>query len=165
MQPHGEAIYAIAPPVGGTRAHLVRVACVLLFAFTSAGVLPGSAVAATPETPPQSTAGASNGGVATATTGGTVSIGEITTGVNTGNSITTGDISGSADITGGEIAYPTDVNISQEIAPPIADASGGDAGQAQGAPSDGQVDVNIDNTDKNVNNNKSKSSSTINTGG
>jgi hypothetical protein len=164
MQPHGDAIYAGAPQAVRIRALLVRVACVLVLAITSAGVLPSGAAAATPETPPQSTAGASNGGVATATTGGNVSIGEITTGVNTGNSITTGDISGSADITGGEIAYPTDVNVSLQTGPPIADASGGDGGQATGAPPGDQVDVNIDNTDKNVNDNRSKASSTINTG-
>lgn len=164
MQPHGDGFCATAPRDVRIRAHLVRAASVVLLTVAILGVLPCAAGAATPKTPPQSTAGASNGGVATATTGGNVSIGEITTGVNTGNSITTGDISGSADITGGEIAYPTDVNVSLETGPPIADASGGDGGQATGAPPGDQVDVNIDNADKNVNDNRSEANSTINTG-
>lgn len=74
--------------------------------------------------------GASNGGVASATTGGDVDIGQIITGENTGNSIATGDISGSAEISGGEIDYPTDVTVSLILGPPIATADGGDAGTA-----------------------------------
>jgi hypothetical protein len=110
---------------------------------------------------PQS-AGASNGGIATASTGGEVNIGEIVTGENTGNSIVTGDISGSADISGGDIDYPTDVMVVQELGPPVADASGGDGGQAGTTPGDGTTDIIIDNTDKNTNENTSDSNAVIN---
>jgi hypothetical protein len=144
---------------------LLRVCCAAMLALMSAGICHHGASAKSGDTPSESTAGASNGGVATATNGNSViTIGEITTGENTGNSIDTGDISGSAEIYGGEIGSPTDVDLLVDSGPRLADASGGDNGQATGAPPGGQVDVNIDNTDKNINDNKSKAVSTINTG-
>jgi hypothetical protein len=90
--------------------------------------------------------GASNGGVASATTGGDVEIGQIITGENTGNSIATGDISGPAEISGGEIDYPTDVTVSLMLGPPIATADGGDEGTASTSDDDSQSegDVNKD---------------------
>lgn len=98
--------------------------------------------------------GASNGGVASASTDGDIDIGEITTGENTGNSIMTGDIAGSAELNGGEIDYPTNVNISQNLEAPIALAGGGDNGVASGPGLEPpELNVNIDNRDKN--NNKS----------
>ncbi len=98
--------------------------------------------------------GASNGGVASATTDGDIDIGEIVTGENTGNSINTGDIAGSAELHGGEIDYPTNVNISQNLEAPIALAGGGDNGVASGPGLEPpELNVNIDNRDKN--NNKS----------
>jgi hypothetical protein len=93
--------------------------------------------------------GASNGGIASASSGGNVSIGEIVTGENTGNSIVTGDIYGAADIGGGDIDYPTDVNVTLEVGPPIASADGGDGGQATAPSPEGpQYDVNINNRDR-----------------
>lgn len=95
--------------------------------------------------------GASNGGVASATTGGNISIGTIVTGENTGNSIQTGNISGPAELNGGEIDYPTNVNVSQDLSSPIATADGGDGGVAS-PPFDGSdVTVDINNRDRNNN--------------
>jgi hypothetical protein len=108
-------------------------------------------------TPTTVQTGASNGGTANASSGGNVNIGEIVTGENTGNSISTGNIAGEAQISGGDIDYPTDVNVTLEIGPPIADASGGDGGQAAGPTTEPpQYNVNIDNTDKNRNDNRSE---------
>ena len=100
--------------------------------------------------------GASNGGVASASSGGNVSIGQIITGENTGNSIQTGNITGSADIAGGDIDYPTDVNVTQNTGPVVASSDGGDYGTATGPTPDGPTyNVKIDNTDKNKNDNRS----------
>ena len=96
--------------------------------------------------------GASNGGIASATTGGNISIGTIVTGENTGNSIQTGDISGPANLDGGEIDYPTNVNVSQDLSSPIATADGGDGGVASGPSSEPpEYNVNINNRDRNNN--------------
>ena len=100
--------------------------------------------------------GASNGGIASASSGGSVQIGQIITGENTGNSIQTGDIGGVADINGGEIDYPTEVNVTQGTGPVISTADGGDYGTATGPTPDGPTyNVKIDNTDKNKNDNRS----------
>ncbi|MCA9880893.1 MAG: hypothetical protein KC442_24010, partial [Thermomicrobiales bacterium] len=124
--------------------------CVLGLAF---GVAASGALADSRKDGTQNT-GASNGGVATATTDGDITIGEIVTGENTGNSISTGNIAGSAELHGGEIDYPTNVNITQNIEAPIAVASGGDYGVASGPGLEPpELNVNIDNRDKN--NNKS----------
>ena len=98
------------------------------------------AIGAESATPEMQQAGASNGGVASATTGGNIDIGQIITGENTGNSIATGDISGPAAINGGEIDYPTDVTISQILGPPIATADGGDDGTASSSVDDSESD-------------------------
>lgn len=103
--------------------------------------------------------GASNGGVASASTDGDITIGEIVTGENTGNSISTGNIAGSAELHGGEIDYPTNVTISQNLEAPIALAGGGDNGVASGPGLEPpELNVNIDNRDKN--NNKSTATGT-----
>jgi len=100
------------------------------------------------EAPEPQAAEASNGGVASATTDGDVDIGQIVTGENTGNSIVTGDITGPAEIDGGEIDYPTDVTITQILGPPVATADGGDEGTANASDDDSQ------NDDKNNGNGK-----------
>jgi hypothetical protein len=140
---------------------VLRAGLALALALTMASAL-APALRAEPDSGDPQSAGASNGGIATASTGGEVNIGEIVTGENTGNSIVTGDISGSADISGGDIDYPTDVLVVQELGPPIADASGGDGGQAGTTPGDGTTDITIDNTDKNSNKNTSDSNAVIN---
>ena len=140
---------------------LRRAGLALMLALTMASALaPG--LRAEPDSGDPQLAGASNGGIATASTGGEVNIGEIVTGENTGNSIVTGNISGSADISGGDIDYPTDVNVVQELGPPVADASGGEGGQAGTTPGDATTDITIDNTDKNTNDNRSDSNAVIN---
>jgi hypothetical protein len=102
------------------------------------------------------TTGASNGGIASASSGGEIHIGTIVTGENTGNSISTGNIAGSAELHGGEIDYPTNVNVYQNDAPVIASADGGDYGQASAPTGDGpEVAIDIDNADKNRNDNRS----------
>jgi hypothetical protein len=148
--------------VGGTALRAARVCDALIrFGFAAAiaigcgSALSGAAVAESKDAVPTIT-GASNGGIASASTGGNVSIGQIITGENTGNSIVTGDITGNAELSGGDIDYPTDVVVSQELGPPIATADGGDYGEAK-APSTKppEYNVNIDNTDKNRNDNRS----------
>jgi hypothetical protein len=107
------------------------------------------------------TAAAGNGGTATSTSGGEVQIGQIVTGENTGNAITTGDVSGSAEIAGGDIDYPVNVNVSLNNAPLVADASGGDSNEAVATDKDeaanqgGNADVKI------VNENDNRSSADI----
>ena len=162
MPPHGYHSRVAVLPEIDIPGVLIRCCCAAILALISVGALYQGVDAASDDTPSESTTGASNGGVATATNGNSViTIGEITTGENTGNSIETGDISGSAEIYGGEIGSPTDVDLLVDSGPQLADASGGDGGQATGA-DPAQVDVNIDNTDKNINDNKSKAISTIN---
>jgi hypothetical protein len=117
----------------------VGVAVAVTLAGTSAFI---PAVGADSTTPELHQADASNGGVASATTGGEVDIGQIITGENTGNSIITGDISGPAAFDGGEIDYPTDVTISQILGPPIATADGGDEGTASSSDDDSESDGN-----------------------
>ena len=110
------------------------------------------------------TAEAGNGGTATSTSGGEVNIGQIITGENTGNTIITGNISGPAEISGGEIDYPTDVNVSLNNAPLVADASGGDTNEASAtdnggaANQDGEADIKV------INKNDNESNAVITTG-
>ena len=102
------------------------------------------------------TTGASNGGIASASSGGEIHIGTIVTGENTGNSISTGDIAGAAELHGGEIDYPTTVNVYQNDAPIISTADGGDYGTASPPEGDGpEVDIDINNEDRNRNDNRS----------
>ena len=127
---------------------LRRFACACGAALTAVSLLAAGASADHLDSGPITT-GASNGGIASASSGGNVNIGEIITGENTGNSISTGDIGGVADISGGEINYPTEVNVTLNVGPPIASADGGDGGQAAPPSGDGaQVDVDINNKDK-----------------
>jgi hypothetical protein len=139
MHPTGIASSGTATRVAWLAHGVVRVgvALVVTLAGTSA-LIP--AIGAESTTPELQQAGASNGGVASATTGGNVDIGQIITGENTGNAIATGDISGPAAIDGGEIDYPTDVTISQILGPPIATADGGDDGTASSSDDDSESD-------------------------
>ena len=129
----------------GTAARLARgavgAAVVVALAGTSAFI---PAVGADSSTPEVQEADASNGGDASATTGGSVDIGQIITGENTGNSIVTGDISGPAAFDGGEIDYPTDVTISQILGRPIATADGGDEGTANTSDDNSQSEGDVD---------------------
>jgi hypothetical protein len=141
------------------RGMLIRGGCVAVIALMTASVAPVDATARGArggQTPDQQiiNTGASNGGTASASSGGNVNIGQIVTGENTGNSIATGDVAGESNISGGDINYPTDVNVSLNVGPPIASADGGDYGSATApSPKPPEYTVNIDNKSKN--NNKS----------
>ena len=89
----------------------------------------------------QDVASAGNGGTATASAnGGAVSVGNVNSGGNTGNSIAVGDTGGwvcdkwgkctgsdgSVAIDGGTVTSSTDISISANGGVAIADASGGD---------------------------------------
>ncbi len=150
MQPDVSGKGGVGCGLPGVRSMLVCAAQIgaLTLALTLAFVS-GASADSDDETP--NITGASNGGIASATTGGNISIGTIVTGENTGNSIATGDISGPANLSGGEIDYPTNVNVSQDLSSPIATADGG-AGGVAAPPVDGaDVDVRINNRDKNNN--------------
>ena len=129
MQPNVSWKGVIAPLAAPIRRALIRGGCIAVLTLTCGTALPAVGQAESSDETTQST-GASNGGVASAETGGEVNIGQIVTGENTGNSIVTGNISGSAEIDGGEIDYPTDDTVSLELGPPIATADGGDQGEA-----------------------------------
>ena len=148
MQPTGENLGAGGERRAGRNLLPHRFAIAATAALVAAGLTVTVAGADPLSSGPINT-GASNGGVASASSGGNVNIGEIVTGENTGNSIVTGDIYGAADIAGGDIDYPTDVNVTLNVGPPIASADGGDGGQATAPSPEGpEYDVNIDNTDR-----------------
>jgi hypothetical protein len=145
------------------RGELVRVVGAAMVALALGCLVVGRAGAESPDAGAQS-AEASTGGTASSSADGNVAIDQIITGENTGNSIVTGDIGGPAELNGGEIAYPTEVNVSLNIAPQISDASGGDAGKATTThetvpPKD---DITIDNTVINRNENKNTNRNEVN---
>jgi hypothetical protein len=155
MQPQGEfpCVTDRRPALRGTApGFVVRAAAVALIGVG----LSAAGAAAHPESGGPINTGASNGGIATASSGGNVNIGEIVTGENTGNSIVTGDIGGVADISGGEINYPTDVNVTLNVGPPIASADGGDYGRAVAPSPEGpEFIANLDINNENKTNNRS----------
>jgi hypothetical protein len=100
----------------------------------------------------------STGGVATAEGNSSVVTGDIITGLNTGHSVDTGGATnGDVIVTVDAMSSDANLEVTAEIGPQIADASGGDGGEAATSPgSDPPVyNVNIDNTDKNRNDNRS----------
>jgi hypothetical protein len=71
-------------------------------------------------------ASAGNGGFASANAqGGTVSMGDINSGGNTGNVISVGNTQGGVRVSGGNVSNQTDVSVSADGGTAIADASGG----------------------------------------
>jgi hypothetical protein len=154
MQPVGYSDRIFTPRPARLRGALLRLACAAALSLTCGSVVFANAGADDREFDSVEV-GASNGGTANATSGGNVNIGEIVTGENQGNSINTGDIVGNAEINGGTIDYPTDVDVSQDIGPLIASADGGDEGKAEGpATKPPEYNVNIDNIDKDKNINR-----------
>jgi hypothetical protein len=141
----------------------VRVVGATMFALALGRLVVGGVGAESPDAGAQS-AEASTGGTASSTADGNVAIDQIITGENTGNSIVTGDIGGPAELNGGEIAYPTEVNVSLTFDPQISDASGGDAGKAatsrENTPPKDDIDIAIDNTVTNRNENKNTNENT-----
>ena len=170
MQPTGIASNGTAPRAARLRGARVRVGIALVVSLAGASAhIPtlGAELTATDmqASEPQA-AEASNGGVASATTGGEVNIGRIITGENTGNSIITGDISGPAEIDGGEIDYPTDVTVSLILGPPVATADGGDDGTATASDDDslseGDKDTGKDGEDITIiNRNENRSNAKV----
>ena len=147
MQATQQCQYGTAPRAARLRGASVRVGIAVAVALAGMIALLPAAVAQPPATEPQVAQG-SNGGVASAITGGEVNIGQIITGENTGNSIVTGDVAGAAEIDGGAIDYPTDVTVSLEIGPPSATADGGDEGTANASDDDSQRDDGNTNAGK-----------------
>jgi hypothetical protein len=99
----------------------------------------------------------STGGVATATGSSSVTTGDIVTGYNTGHTVETGGTSnGDLTVTVDAMSSAADLEVVAEIGPQIADASGGDNGKSTTTPgAHPEYNVNIDNTDKNKNDNRS----------
>ena len=154
MQPIGYSDRIFTPRPARLSGAVARLACAAAIALACGSAINSTANAEDREFDSVETS-ASNGGTANATSGGNVIIGEIITGENTGNSINTGDIVGNAEINGGTIDYPTDVDVSQDIGPLIASADGGEGGEAEGPGSKPpQYNVNIDNIDKDKNINR-----------
>lgn len=145
---------------------LVRTGIATAMAFACTAMLISATGAELTASDPQQ-ADASNGGIASASTDGDVEIGQIITGENTGNSIVTGDISGPAEIHGGEIDYPTDVTIAQILGPPMAAADGGDYGTANVSDDETRTDGDDKNTGRDgeeitiINRNDNRSEATI----
>lgn len=120
---------------------------------------------------------AANGGDAMAGANGTVTFGDIQTGENTGNVVFAGDIINSeAHLEGGDVNYPTTVEVTVPIGPPIADASGGNDATAGGPPGPtnltvrgdrnrNDVDVRTDDENTNTNNNSNSNTSEGGAGG
>ena len=73
-------------------------------------------------------AAAGNGGTATASAdGGSVSVGDVNSGLNSGSSIGVGDVhDGAVAVEGGDVSNATSLGISADGGVAIADASGGD---------------------------------------
>jgi hypothetical protein len=129
MRPTSVVSNDTAPRAARLVQGVLRVGITMGFALVGmSAVIPEAGAEPTTLEPQQ--ADASNGGIASATSGGDVDIGEIVTGENTGNSIITGDIGGPAELDGGEIAYPTEINVTQIVEPSSATADGGEQGEA-----------------------------------
>ena len=80
-------------------------------------------------------ASAGNGGVASANAqGGTVSIGNINSGGNVGNTIGVGNTRGGVRVSGGSVSNTTDISASANGGTAIANAGGG-SGNVSGSPS------------------------------
>lgn len=93
----------------------------------------------------------STGGVATAEANTSVQTGDIITGLNTGHSVETGGTSnGDLIVTVAEMSSESNLEVIAEVGPQIADASGGDDGQAEVTPGD-PPDIDIDVDSKNNN--------------
>lgn len=100
----------------------------------------------------------STGGVATATGSSSVTTGDIITGLNTGHTVDTGGTTnGDLIVTVDAMSSDAALDVVAEVGTQIADASGGDGGQAATSPGSDppEYNVNIDNTDKNRNDNRS----------
>lgn len=166
MQPTGVANNGSAPHAALLSGLLVRIGIAIAIALAGTSTLTSATGAESTASEPQQ-ANVGNGGIASASTDGDIEIGQIVTGENTGNSIVTGDISGPAEIDGGQIDYPTDVTITQILGPPMSTADGGDEGTANVSDDDTQIDRADKNTGRDgeeitiINRNDNRSEATI----
>ena len=126
-----------------------RLALVGVSAGMSLLSIAAPAFAADEDAPPLN-AVSSTGGVATATGSSSVTTGDIITGLNTGHTVDTGGTSnGDLTVTVAEMTSESNLEVVAEIGPQIADAAGGDGGEASASPAaEPQFNVNIDNTDR-----------------
>jgi hypothetical protein len=118
-----------------------------------------------------------NGGSATAGGGsGSVVFGDVMTGQNIGNVINAGDIVNSdAELSGGEVSYPTIMYVTVPSGDPTADASGGndsavgetepDTVIVRGDRDRNDVDVRTNDTNNNTNTNTNNNTATGGAGG
>lgn len=118
-----------------------------------------------------------NGGSAAADGGsGSVVFGDVMTGQNIGNVINTGDIVNSdAELSGGEVSYPSILYVTVPSGDPTADASGGndsavgetepDTVVVRGDRDRNNVDVRTNDTNNNTNNNTNDNTATGGAGG
>ena len=157
----------LAPRNRSWRGELAR--CGLMMALVATGGVAFVEAAGAEANPAEfQIANASNGGVGSATVAGsTITIKQIVTGDNDGNTIITGDIVGSAEFHGGETASPTDIDISLDVGPQTVDASGGDGGEAVASSPEVPARANetgniiIENTNINRNDNSSEATAII----
>jgi hypothetical protein len=93
----------------------------------------------------------STGGVANAEANTSVQTGDIITGMNTGHSVETGGTSqGDLIVTVAEMSSESNLEVVAEVGPQIADASGGDDGQAEATPGEpADIDIDVDNKSNN----------------
>jgi hypothetical protein len=100
--------------------------------------------------PPPLNAVSSTGGLATATGSSSVTTGDIITGLNTGHAVETGGTSnGDLTVTVAEMMSESNLEVVAEVGPQIADAAGGDGGDASASPApEPQFNVNISNRDR-----------------
>jgi len=98
----------------------------------------------------------STGGVATAEGSSSVQTGDVITGQNIGHSVDTGGTSnGDLIVSVAEMSSESDLDFVAEVGPQIADASGGDEGDASTSPGDEPPNFNVNIRNKDVNNNSS----------
>ncbi len=103
----------------------------------------------------------STGGVATAEGSSSVQTGDIITGQNTGHSVDTGGTSnGDLIVSVAEMSSESDLDFVAEVGPQIADASGGDEGDASTSPGDQPPVFNVDIQNRDTNNNRSTATGT-----
>jgi hypothetical protein len=101
----------------------------------------------------------STGGTAVAEGSSSVQTGDIVTGYNTGHVVETGGTSnGDLTVSVDEMSTDADLAVSAEIGPQIADASGGDYGEASTSPGPQppEFNVHIRNTHHTNNDNRSE---------
>lgn len=103
----------------------------------------------------------STGGVATAEGSSSVQTGDIITGMNTGHTVETGGTTdGDLNVSVAEMSSESNLDFVAEVGAQIADASGGDDGEASTSPGSDPPNYNV-----NIKNNNKSSATGIGEGG